>query len=91
VKRQSHEVIDDAKLIDGVTGDRCIYKRRGAVEEGPIQKPKRLCSVMDCSGSMHRFNGCDERLLRCLEAALLVMESFEGFEARFDHSIVGQR
>jgi hypothetical protein len=89
VKRQSHGEIDDTKLIDGVTGDRYIYKRRGTVEEGPIQKPKRLRFVMDCSGSMYRFNGYDERLLRCLEAALLVMESFEGFENRFDYSIVG--
>ena len=89
VKRQSHGEIDDAKLIDGVTGDRYIYKRRGTVEEGPIQKPKRLRFVMDCSGSMYRFNGYDERLLRCLEAALLVMEGFEGFETRFDYSIVG--
>jgi hypothetical protein len=84
VKRQSHGVIDDTKLIDGVTGGRYIYKRRGTVEEGPIQKPKRLRFVMDCSGSMYRFNGYDERLLRCLEAALLlVMESFQGFEAQY--------
>jgi hypothetical protein len=89
VKRQSHGEIDDTKLIDGVTGDRYIYKRRGTVEEGPIQKPKRLRFVMDCSGSMYRFNGYDERLMRCLEAALLVMESFEGFENRFDYSIIG--
>ncbi len=68
MKRQSHGEIDDTKLIDGVMGDRYIYKRSGTVEEGPIQKPKRLRFVMDCSGSMYRFNGYDERLLRFLEA-----------------------
>ena len=38
---------------------------------------------------MYRFNGYDERLNRCLEAAALVMESFDGMEDRFDYSIVG--
>lgn len=89
LKRQSYGEIDDTKLIDGVTGDKYIYKRRGTVEEAPSHKKKRLRFVMDCSGSMYRFNGYDERLTRCLEAALLVMESFDGFESRFDYSIVG--
>jgi len=44
---------------------------------------------MDCSGSMYRFNGYDQRQQRCLEAAALVMEAFEGMEKRFDYSIVG--
>jgi MoxR-like ATPase len=89
VKRQSYGEIDDAKLIDGVTGDKHIYKRRGTLEDVPADKPKRLRFVMDCSGSMYRFNGYDERLQRCLETTLLIMESFDGVEARFDYSIVG--
>jgi hypothetical protein len=89
LKRQSYGEIDDAKLIDGITGDKYIYKRRGTIEEVPTQKLKRLRFVMDCSGSMYRFNGYDERLSRCLEAALLIMESFKGFQSRFDYSIVG--
>lgn len=47
---------------------------------------------MDVSGSMYRFNGYDERLVRCLEAALLIMESFDsdpGGRFFFDYSIVG--
>ena len=89
IKRQSHGEIDDTRLIDGVTGDKYIYKRRGSIEDGPSQTPKRLRFVMDVSGSMYRFNSYDERLVRCLEAALLVMESFDGFDQRFDYSIVG--
>jgi von Willebrand factor A domain-containing protein 8 len=89
IKRQSHGEIDDSRLIDGVTGDKYIYKRRGSMEDAPSSKPKRLRFVMDISGSMYRFNSYDERLIRCLEAALLIMESFDGFEQRFDYSIVG--
>jgi hypothetical protein len=38
---------------------------------------------------MYRFNGYDSRLTRCLEAANLIMESFDGMEQRFSYSIVG--
>jgi hypothetical protein len=38
---------------------------------------------------MYRFNGQDGRLDRSLEAAALIMESFEGMESQFDYSIVG--
>ena len=58
LKRQSHGEIDDSKLIDGITGDRHIYKRRGSMEDAPLQKKKRVRFVLDCSGSMYRFNGC---------------------------------
>eukprot|EP00545_Synedropsis_sp_CCMP1620_P013255 CAMPEP_0119030820 /NCGR_PEP_ID=MMETSP1176-20130426/41225_1 /TAXON_ID=265551 /ORGANISM="Synedropsis recta cf, Strain CCMP1620" /LENGTH=1404 /DNA_ID=CAMNT_0006987197 /DNA_START=172 /DNA_END=4386 /DNA_ORIENTATION=+ len=89
LKRQNHGELDDSKLVDGITGDKFVYKRRGKREDyGPSQRPKRLRFVMDCSASMYRFNGYDERLFRSLEAALLVMMSFEGNEGRFDYSIV---
>jgi von Willebrand factor A domain-containing protein 8 len=91
LKRQSYGEIDDTKLIDGVTGDKYIYKRRGSTGDAPLQKKKRIRFVLDCSGSMYRFNGYDQRLVRCLEAALLIMESFDGFGGsnKFDYSIVG--
>ncbi|KAG7353031.1 ATPase AAA [Nitzschia inconspicua] len=90
LKRQSYGEIDDTKLIDGVTGDKYIYKRRGSMEDAPLQRKKRIRFVMDCSGSMYRFNGYDQRLVRCLEAALLIMESFDGFgDSKFEYSIVG--
>jgi von Willebrand factor A domain-containing protein 8 len=91
LKRQSYGEIDDTKLIDGVAGDKYIYKRRGSMEHAPLQKKKRIRFVMDCSGSMYRFNGYDQRLVRCLEATLLIMESFDGFgdPNKFDYSIVG--
>jgi von Willebrand factor A domain-containing protein 8 len=94
MKRQSHGELDDTKLVDSVTGDKYVYKRRGTITPNdPTTKrrrPKRLRFVVDVSGSMYRFNGYDERLIRCLEATNLVMESFSGLEGHeFDYSIVG--
>ncbi|VEU39285.1 unnamed protein product [Pseudo-nitzschia multistriata] len=92
LKRQSYGDIDDAKLVDGITGDKYIYKRRGSIEDSPIPKRKQIRFVMDVSGSMYRFNGYDQRLVRCLEAALLVMEGFHSDVVetkKFDYSIVG--
>ncbi len=90
IRKQSHGEIDETRLVDGVTGDKYIYKRRGYLQEsGPTPKPKRLRFVVDVSGSMYRFNGYDSRLVRCLEATNLIMEAFDGMESRFDYSIVG--
>lgn len=63
LKRQSYGEIDDSKIVDGITGDKYIYKRRGSVEETSFPKEKYIRFVMDVSGSMYRFNGCKFRLL----------------------------
>uniref|UniRef100_H2YJD5 VWFA domain-containing protein n=1 Tax=Ciona savignyi TaxID=51511 RepID=H2YJD5_CIOSA len=55
----------------------------------PQQKPKRIRVVMDVSGSMYRFNGLDNRLERTVEAACLVMESFEGYKEKFKYELWG--
>jgi len=92
LKQQSYGEIDDARLVDGITGEKYIYKRRGSIEESPFPQQKRIRFVMDVSGSMYRFNGYDQRLIRCLEASLLIMESFQsevGNANKFDYSIVG--
>ena len=91
LRKQSHGELDDSKLVDGVTGEKFVFKRRGIPppEPGAVMKsPKRIRFVMDCSGSMYRFNSQDGRLDRSLEAAALIMESFQGSEHRFDYSIV---
>jgi hypothetical protein len=58
--------------IEGVTGERAIYKRRGENDNDPgfQQKPKKMYIVFDLSASMMRFNGYDGRLDRSLECAL---------------------
>jgi hypothetical protein len=90
LRRQSHGEIDDGRLIEGVTGDKYIYKRRGTSDDaGLLLTPKKFSFVVDVSGSMYRFNGYDQRLYRCLETVNLIMKSFEGMQQRFDYQIVG--
>lgn len=84
--------IDDTKLIEGITGEKNIYKMRKDLDPEPGQvqeKPKLLTVVVDVSGSMYRFNGYDGRLDRELEAVTMIMEAFEGFENKIQYSIVG--
>jgi hypothetical protein len=52
--------LDDTRLIEGITGEKAIYKKRGEQEPepgAPQEKPKRLRLLVDVSGSMYRFNG----------------------------------
>ena len=58
LKRQSYGEIDDTKIVDGITGDKYIYKRRGDIKDTPFPKQKHIRFVLDVSGSMYRFNGC---------------------------------
>ncbi|XP_072214400.1 von Willebrand factor A domain-containing protein 8 [Excalfactoria chinensis] len=92
MRHQAVGELDDAKIIDGLTGEKAIYKRRGELEPqpgSPQQKPKRLRLVVDVSGSMYRFNGVDGRLERSMEAVCMVLEAFENYEHKFKYDIVG--
>ncbi|KAI1899570.1 hypothetical protein AGOR_G00063140 [Albula goreensis] len=92
LKNQALGELDDAKIIDGLTGEKAIYKRRGELEPElgtPQQKPKRLRLLADVSGSMYRFNGVDGRLERSMEAVCMVMEALEGYEHKFKYDIMG--
>ncbi|KAE9414501.1 hypothetical protein Angca_006025 [Angiostrongylus cantonensis] len=91
-RHQTSGDLDDGKLIEVVTGERNIYRRRldKLPEIGsPLLKPKRMRLCFDVSGSMYRFNGYDKRLRRSLEAALMVMTSFEGNQDKVAYDIVG--
>lgn len=91
-KHQTSGELDDMKLIEGITGEKNIYKMRSDQDPEPGQpqeKPKRLTIVADVSGSMYRFNGYDGRLDRSLEAVTMLMESFEGFEHKIQYNVVG--
>ncbi|XP_023555905.1 von Willebrand factor A domain-containing protein 8 [Octodon degus] len=92
LRHQATGELDDAKIIEGLTGEKAIYKRRGELEPqlgSPQQKPKRLRLVVDVSGSMYRFNGVDGRLERSMEAVCMVMEAFEHYEEKFKYDITG--
>lgn len=89
LKRQSYGELDDSKIVDGITGDKYVYKRRGSVEEILLPKEKHIRFVMDVSGSMYRFNGrkylvpCHEYYLNaCLiqiDLSRLYREKHDGF------------
>lgn len=92
LKNQALGELDDAKIIDGLTGEKAIYKRRGEMDPEPgtpQQKPKRLRVLADVSGSMYRFNGVDGRLERSMEAVCMVMEALESYEHKFKYDITG--
>ncbi|GLG92294.1 Uncharacterized protein GBIM_00022, partial [Gryllus bimaculatus] len=91
-RHQTTGELDDAKLIEGLTGEKTIYRRRFEKEPElgtPQTKPKRLKFIVDVSGSMYRFNGYDGRLDREMEAVIMVMEAFQGFEAQIQYDIMG--
>lgn len=91
-KHQTSGELDDMKLIEGIAGEKSIYKMRNDQDPEPGQpqeKPKRLTLVVDVSGSMYRFNGYDGRMDRQLEALVMIMESFVGFESKIQYNVVG--
>ncbi|KAI1716295.1 AAA domain (dynein-related subfamily) domain-containing protein [Ditylenchus destructor] len=91
-KHQTSGDLDDGKLIEGMAGEKAIYRRRVSQppEPGTVQtKSKRLRLCFDVSASMYRFNGYDQRLQKSLEAALLVMEAMEGSSDKLKYDIVG--
>lgn len=92
IRNQSTGDLDDTKLVDGVAGERLVFKRRQASNKTGAPKkqmPKRFLFVMDVSGSMYRFNGQDKRLERMLETSMMIMESFIDFEENCEYSIIG--
>lgn len=91
-RHQTSGELDDVKLIDGLLGEKTIFRRRAEQDPElgtPQIKPKLFRVVVDVSGSMYRFNSYDGRLDRELEAVVLVMEAFEGFEDKIKYDIIG--
>ncbi|XP_028163508.1 von Willebrand factor A domain-containing protein 8 [Ostrinia furnacalis] len=89
-RHQTSGELDDAKIIEGLTGERSIYRRRMEQEPppgAPPDKPKRLRLVVDVSGSMYRFNSYDGRLERSMEAVVLLTEALRGYEARIRYDM----
>jgi hypothetical protein len=65
LRHQTEGDLDDSKLIEGITGEHTIYKRRGvadALPGGPQKHPKRIKFVADVSGSMYRCAFFDRNL-----------------------------
>ncbi|XP_022919882.1 von Willebrand factor A domain-containing protein 8 [Onthophagus taurus] len=91
-RHQTSGDLDDIKLIDGLLGEKNVFRRRTEQNPelgAPQLKPKFFRIVVDVSASMYRFNSFDGRLDRTLEAVLMVMEAFEGFEDKIQYDILG--
>ncbi|XP_072949521.1 von Willebrand factor A domain-containing protein 8 [Epargyreus clarus] len=91
-RHQTSGELDDGKIIEGLTGERSIYRRRTEQEPppgAPLDKPKRLRVVLDVSGSMYRFNSYDGRLERSMEAVVLLTEALKGYETRIRYDMYG--
>ncbi|CAJ1427783.1 unnamed protein product [Effrenium voratum] len=93
LRNRSDGELDDTRLVEGVPGERLVFKKRGQTESkksDDLQRTKRkICFVMDCSGSMYRFNSLDGRLNRMLEATCLIFESMEGLSDRYEYAVLG--
>ena len=81
LKNQTDGELDDDKLVEGLVGEKLIYRRRREPDNDDQgfeqKKPKRLTILADCSASMYRFNGTDGRLSRQLESLCMVMEGLD--------------
>ena len=82
LRNQSGGDLDDGKIVDGLSGERNIYKKRafdnqGIIDDNQNENPvkTKVQFVVDVSGSMMRFNGLDRRLERMLETTLMIMQS----------------
>lgn len=92
VNNMTNGLKNNNSLFTGLLGEKTIFRRRAEQEPEPgtpQYKPKLLRLVVDVSGSMYRFNSYDGRLDRQLEAVVLLMEAFEGFEDKIQYDIFG--
>eukprot|EP01064_Diplonema_japonicum_P007129 TRINITY_DN1484_c1_g3_i2.p1 TRINITY_DN1484_c1_g3~~TRINITY_DN1484_c1_g3_i2.p1 ORF type:complete len:1838 (+),score=402.93 TRINITY_DN1484_c1_g3_i2:53-5515(+) len=82
--------IDDNKIVDAKAGETTVFRRRADKKPQPgVQiKPKRLVFLFDVSASMYRFNGLDGRLRCSMECAVMLMEAMQGFETRFEWTLL---
>ncbi|OQR83325.1 hypothetical protein ACHHYP_14843 [Achlya hypogyna] len=93
LRHQASGEWDDAKLVDGIAGDRNVFKRRGVdaapgLQTAPLKK--RMLFVVDVSGSiLWILDPTHGRLERMLETTMMVMEAFAGFETKVEYAIMG--
>ena len=101
LRNQSSGEIDDNKLVDGILGEKNIYKKRSPPDSPDSKRfnknkvssnnktKKRFHFIIDVSASMYRFNGMDHRLERMIEVVLLIIESMPHDSELYDYAITG--
>jgi hypothetical protein len=84
MKNQTHGELDDSKLVDGLTGDRLVFKRRGVPEDfqedsgdgnGPVIKKRYGCGY-DYDGCRMLFD--DVLALHCIALDIIILLINEG-------------
>ncbi|KAL3796256.1 hypothetical protein HJC23_008576 [Cyclotella cryptica] len=92
LKNHTSGEIDENKIVDLLSGEKDVFKRRGmpsdANNDSLQTQPIVIRLVVDISASMYRFNGYDQRLERLLEATLMMMETLKD-DKRFQLYIIG--
>ena len=85
LKGRPNGELDEARIVDGLTGASAIYKTRGPKPIGAAGARRRVAMrfVMDLSGSMYTFERLDGRKTRLLEVALFIMQALDGLEGEY--------
>jgi hypothetical protein len=94
LKNQLSGDLDDAKIVDGASGENRIYRKRGKPDTklGLTQKlPKRIVFAIDISASMSRMNNWDGRLDRMASAVIMLMETLSdpNITHKFEYCLMG--
>jgi len=93
LKRQTDGELDDSRLVDALTGEKDVFKRRGNddnenKDNSLGSNPVNIKLIVDISASMYRFNQHDGRLDRLFEASVMIMEALRD-DPRFKLSLIG--
>lgn len=93
VRNRDYGELDESRIVDGITGDKNIFKRREQtsplIQSFQQKLPKRVLFVMDISASMFRFNSQDQRLDRLVEALCMIVMALKGFESKISYGVIG--
>ncbi|OQS05394.1 hypothetical protein THRCLA_02460 [Thraustotheca clavata] len=97
LKHQSSGEWDDAKLVDGIAGERNVFKRRGTEDQMVVACIASMAKIYPFYikiiylGNIYRFNlnFFHGRLERMLETTMMVMEAFTGYEDKVEYAIMG--
>ena len=87
LRRQSHGDLDDTRLIDGITGDRLIFKRRGyASEESSSMFHEKQILPHLTDHSDHEFTSMKMNLLFVVDVSAS-MYRFNGRDGRLERML----
>ena len=92
VKRKTEGDLDETRLVEGITGERAVYKKRGEEKSffaGHMESKIRILFVLDVSASMYHFDSQDGRLQRLLSCVVMIIEAFKSFSKKYSLAVYG--